>query len=62
MLRGYFRQANGPGWALIGDACHFKHPSTAQGIGDALAQAHYLAQALLTTEPNLAGYGRARIT
>jgi 2-polyprenyl-6-methoxyphenol hydroxylase-like FAD-dependent oxidoreductase len=35
MMRGHYRQACGPGWALLGDAGHFKHPTTAQGIGDA---------------------------
>ena len=38
MMRGYYRQASGPGWALVGDAGHFKHPSTAQGICDAVEQ------------------------
>src|SRR5690349_4498390 len=32
LMRGFFRRSNGPGWALLGDACHFKHPGTAQGI------------------------------
>ncbi len=32
----YFRHSTGPGWALAGDAGHFKDPVTAQGIRDAL--------------------------
>ncbi len=32
----YFRRSSGPGWALPGDAGHFKDPITAQGIRDAL--------------------------
>jgi 2-polyprenyl-6-methoxyphenol hydroxylase-like FAD-dependent oxidoreductase len=60
MLRGYFRQAAGPGWALVGDAGHFKHPSTAQGIGDALDGAHELAERLLETDPGLRGYQASR--
>jgi flavin-dependent dehydrogenase len=32
----YFRRSQGPGWALPGDAGHFKDPVTAQGIRDAL--------------------------
>ncbi|HYI36668.1 MAG TPA: NAD(P)/FAD-dependent oxidoreductase [Thermoleophilaceae bacterium] len=32
----YFRRSHGPGWALAGDAGHFKDPVTAQGIRDAL--------------------------
>ncbi|MDQ3726145.1 MAG: FAD-dependent monooxygenase, partial [Actinomycetota bacterium] len=55
MLRGFFRQANGPGWALIGDACHFKNPSTAQGISDAIEQSLHVATALAADE-DLSGY------
>lgn len=55
MLRGFFRQASGPGWALIGDAGHFKHPATAQGISDAIEQALYVANAL-TTDEDLSAY------
>lgn len=58
MLRGFQRRGHGPGWALVGDAVSFKHPATAQGIGDALAQGWYVADALgrsLSGEP-LAGY------
>ena len=50
MLRGFERQANGPGWALVGDAGLFKHPVTAQGIGDALAQGWYVGTALARSE------------
>ena len=32
----YFRRSSGAGWALPGDAGHFKDPVTAQGIRDAL--------------------------
>jgi len=46
MLRGHYRKATGPGWALLGDAGHFKHPVTAQGIGDAIEQAWYLGTTL----------------
>ena len=35
-LPSYFRRSTGPGWALAGDAGHFKDPVTAQGIRDAL--------------------------
>jgi 2-polyprenyl-6-methoxyphenol hydroxylase-like FAD-dependent oxidoreductase len=40
---GYFRQAAGSGWVLVGDAGHFKDPTPAQGISDALRQGHKLA-------------------
>ena len=46
MLRGFVRPGTGPGWALVGDAGLFKHPVTAQGIGDALAQGSYVGHAL----------------
>jgi flavin-dependent dehydrogenase len=55
MLRGFFRQPTGPGWALVGDASHFKNPSTAQGISDAIEQSLHVAGKLLTGE-NLGGY------
>jgi 2-polyprenyl-6-methoxyphenol hydroxylase-like FAD-dependent oxidoreductase len=44
LMRGFFRRPTGPGWALLGDACHFKHPATAQGINDAVEQAVYVAE------------------
>jgi 2-polyprenyl-6-methoxyphenol hydroxylase-like FAD-dependent oxidoreductase len=56
MLRGFFKQAAGPGWALVGDAGHFKHPATAQGISDAIEQALYVADAFAGDDPGLAGY------
>lgn len=56
MMRGFFRQASGPGWALVGDAGHFKHPATAQGISDAIEQGRYLAEALQGADPDLEGY------
>lgn len=57
-----FRQAFGPGWALVGDAYHQKDSLDAQGIYDALLSSKLLAQALLdwqrgqTWEGALAGY------
>ena len=60
LMRGFFRTPAGPGWALAGDACHFKHPGTAQGIGDAVEQAVYIANALSGTQPSLDGYEQWR--
>ncbi len=45
--RGYFREAAGPGWVLLGDAGHFKDPSPAQGMADALRHAERLADAIV---------------
>ena len=48
MLRweGFFREAYGPGWVLVGDAGHFKDPTPAAGIQDAFRQAEALAPAI----------------
>jgi 2-polyprenyl-6-methoxyphenol hydroxylase-like FAD-dependent oxidoreductase len=56
LMRGFFRSPTGPGWALVGDACHFKHPATAQGIGDAVEQAIYVAEGVGGRDPLLGGY------
>lgn len=45
---GYFRQASGPGWVLVGDAGHFKDPAAGRGIGDAFLQAEALAPAIVS--------------
>jgi 2-polyprenyl-6-methoxyphenol hydroxylase-like FAD-dependent oxidoreductase len=42
----YFRESAGPGWALVGDAGHFKDPAPGQGIADAARQAERLAGAI----------------
>lgn len=60
MMRGFYRRPAGPGWALVGDAGHFKHPTTGQGIGDALAQAEHVAGDLLDGG-DLDGYERWRV-
>jgi len=43
----FFRESCGPGWALVGDAGHFKDPAPGQGISDALRQADRLAAVVL---------------
>ncbi len=45
-MHGFFRESAGPGWALVGDAGHFKDPTPGQGIADALRQAEKLADAI----------------
>jgi flavin-dependent dehydrogenase len=42
----YFRISSGPGWALVGDAGHFKDPVIAQGIRDALRFGRLLGEAV----------------
>lgn len=42
-----FRQAHGPGWALVGDALHQKDSLDAQGIYDALLGSRLLSESLL---------------
>jgi menaquinone-9 beta-reductase len=46
-MRFFFRQAAGPGWALVGDAGLFKDPSPGLGISDALRDARSLSRAIL---------------
>ncbi len=46
-LRFFFRQAAGPGWALVGDAGLFMDPSPGFGITDALRDAAALGQAII---------------
>ena len=56
LMRGFYRRPSGPGWALLGDACHFKHPATAQGINDAVEQAIYVAEQLSGADGSLDRY------
>jgi 2-polyprenyl-6-methoxyphenol hydroxylase-like FAD-dependent oxidoreductase len=55
-MRGFFRKSAGPGWALVGDAGHFKDPTPGQGIADALRQSETLAASI---ERALGGGGGA---
>jgi putative flavoprotein involved in K+ transport len=60
-LRGYFRTAAGPGWALVGDAGYFKDPLTAHGITDALRDAELVSRAVLGgTDQALAAFQATR--
>ncbi|HEX4110638.1 MAG TPA: NAD(P)/FAD-dependent oxidoreductase [Solirubrobacteraceae bacterium] len=43
----FFRASSGPGWALAGDAGHFKDPVTGQGMRDALWMGRKLAEHVL---------------
>jgi 2-polyprenyl-6-methoxyphenol hydroxylase-like FAD-dependent oxidoreductase len=64
---GYFREAGGAGWVLLGDAGHFKDPAGGRGIGDAFHQAERLADAVgdvlgsaVRLDRAVAGFGRWR--
>ena len=65
---GYFRDASGPGWVLVGDAGHFKDPAAGRGISDAFRQVESLADAIAAAiggpewslDNALAGWGRRR--
>lgn len=57
-----YRQAGGPGWALVGDALHHKDPVDGQGIYDALLGAKLLDAALASARSHdeaVAAYARA---
>src|ERR1700692_2821026 len=59
MLRwvGFFREACGPGWVLVGDAGHFNDPSPGRGIGSAFCQVDALVPAIVA---GLTGSGDAQ--
>ena len=64
---GSLRRSWGAGWALVGDAGHWKDPLSTHGITDALRDAELLARAVVAApEPGadqlaaLAGYQRVR--
>ncbi len=54
-IPGHLRQAQGAGWALVGDAGYFKDPITAHGMTDAFRDASLLAAAILSDDPNAIG-------
>lgn len=59
--RYFFRQAAGPGWALVGDAGLHKDPHPGLGISDALRDARSLSRAILEgSDAALERYWRER--
>ncbi|MCV7154834.1 NAD(P)/FAD-dependent oxidoreductase [Mycolicibacterium pyrenivorans] len=48
-LSSFYRRSSGPGWALTGDAGHFKDPVTGNGQRDALKHGRLLGQAIART-------------
>lgn len=55
----FFRHSQGPGWALTGDAGHFKDPVTAQGIRDAVRFGRLLGEAVAPCLEDPAALDRA---
>lgn len=48
-LVSYYRRSSGPGWALVGDAGHFKDPVAGQGQRDALHHGRLIGEAVRGT-------------
>lgn len=44
-VSSFFRRSTGPGWALVGDAGHFKDPVIGQGMRDAMRFGRLLGEA-----------------
>ena len=55
----FFRASSGPGWALAGDAGHFKDPVTGQGMRDAMFAGRTLAEHVLCALDDPAALDRA---
>ena len=55
----FFRASSGPGWALAGDAGHFKDPVTGQGMRDAMWAGRTLAEWVIPQLDNPASVDRA---
>ena len=55
----FFRASSGPGWALAGDAGHFKDPVTGQGMRDAMFAGRTLAEEILPSLDDAAAVDRA---
>lgn len=51
-IRNGYRQVGGDGWALVGDAAHFKDSIDGQGIYDALLGAKILASLMIDWKAN----------
>ena len=66
-LPNQYRRSAGPGWVLVGDAGHFKDPSTGMGMSDAFMAADLVAEAIdqglagcVPIDASLAAYQRHR--
>lgn len=51
-IQNGYRQPTGNGWALVGDAFHYKDPLDGQGIYDAMLEAKYLGEAIHEWQKN----------
>ena len=54
-----YRQAYGENWALVGDALHYKDPTDAQGIYDALIESKLLTELIIKWKQNGASWASA---
>jgi 2-polyprenyl-6-methoxyphenol hydroxylase-like FAD-dependent oxidoreductase len=59
---GYLRTAQGPGWALVGDAGHWMDPISTHGMTAALRDAELLADSILSgnAAPETSSFQRIR--
>lgn len=60
-LSSYYRRSSGPGWALAGDAGHFKDPVVGQGQRDALHHGRLLGEAVRRTLDDPVALGAALV-
>ena len=58
-VASFFRRSSGPGWALCGDAGHFKDPVIGQGMRDAMRFGRLLGEAVAPVLDDLAMLDRA---
>ncbi len=58
-LSAFYRASSGSGWALVGDAGHFKDPVVGQGQRDALRHGRLLGEAAQQTLDDTAALDRA---
>jgi len=60
-IGNFYRQAGGPGWALVGDAYHQKDPLDGQGLYDAVATARAMAHTIRQYKRGLLTWNAALI-
>ena len=58
-VAAFYRRSSGPGWALAGDAGHFKDPVIGQGMRDAMRFGRLLGEAVAPVVDDPRGIDRA---